>query len=263
MHRDPGLVITPDALAPLADDRTHAAFVVDFDGTLAPIVDHPDRAVALPEALDLLRLLVDDLALVGIVSGRPVDFLRERIGIDGLALVGQYGLERLVDGRIVFDPAAEPFVAPVAAALGEARARWPRLVIERKGAIAVALHWRTAPDAAPPIDEVSDLANQHGLALLPGRMVVELRPPLPVDKGTAVESLLGGRGIEAAAFAGDDVGDVAAFDALDSLVATGAVTTAVKVAVRSEESPDALLSRADNVVDGPAGLVAALRTLAR
>ncbi len=251
----------PVAFAPLAGDPRHAALVVDFDGTLAPIVDHPEHATALPAALDALRALVDDLELVAIVSGRPVDFLREHVAVAGLALVGQYGLERLVDRRVVFEPEAEPYVGPVAAVAEEAAARWPRVVVERKGQIAVALHWRMVPEAAPPIDEVSELASRHGLALLPGRMVVELRPPLAVDKGTAVESLLGGDGITRAGFAGDDVGDLAAFDALDRLVAAGALETAVRVAVRSEESPDALLARADAIVDGPEGLVTALDAL--
>ena len=200
---------------------------------------------------------------MGIVSGRPVDFLLERTGIGGLVLVGQYGLERLVDGRVTFDPRAEPYVPRIAEVAIEAAERWPRLVIERKGAIAVALHWRTDPGAVPPIDEVSELASRHGLTLLPGRMVVELRPPLPVDKGTAVESLLAGAGVTLGAFAGDDVGDLAAFDALDRLVASGALEQAVRVAVRSEESPPELLDRADAVVDGPEGLVAVLDALAR
>jgi trehalose 6-phosphate phosphatase len=235
--------------------------VVDFDGTLAPIVDHPDDAVALPGAIDVLRELTARLGMVGIVSGRPVDFLQEHVGIEGLVLVGQYGLEHLVDGRVTFDSRAEPYVQRVAEIATEAGERWPRLVIERKGAIAVALHWRTDPGAVPPIDEVSELASRHGLTLLPGRMVVELRPPLPVDKGTAVESLLSGSAVSWGAFAGDDVGDLAAFDALDRMVASGALEEAVRLAVRSEESPPELLDRADAIVDGPEGLVDALRAL--
>jgi trehalose 6-phosphate phosphatase len=235
--------------------------VVDFDGTLAPIVDHPEDAVARPESLEAVRALVDRLALVAIVSGRPIAFLRERVGIDGVVLVGQYGMEHLVDDHIVFDPDAEPYVGPVAAVAAEAASRWPRLVIERKGSIAVALHWRTVPDAAPPVDDVGELAARHGLALLPGRMVVELRPPLAVDKGTAVESLLSRAGISRAAFAGDDVGDLAAFDALDRLTELGVLETAVRVAVVSEETPAELLRRADATVDGPPGLGAALEEL--
>ena len=126
----------------------------------------------------------------------------------------------------------------------------PAAPIERKGAIAVTLHWRTDPAAEPPI-AVSELASRHGLALLPGRMAVELRPPLPVDKGTAVEALLAGSGVARGAFAGDDHGDLAAFDALDRMVASGALEDAVRIAVRSEESPPELLDRADPSSTGP------------
>jgi trehalose 6-phosphate phosphatase len=91
--------------------------------------------VAHPGAIDVLRTLVGELALVAIVSGRPVDFLRDHTGIDGLVLVGQYGLERLVDGRIMIDPGAEPYGRTVAPVADEAAARWPRLVIERQSAI--------------------------------------------------------------------------------------------------------------------------------
>lgn len=241
-------------LAPLARDPSCAAIVVDFDGTLAPIVDHPDRAMALPEAVDALRGLVGRYRLVGVVSGRPIEFLRDRLPIAGLALVGQYGLERLVGDEIVCNPDAERFADAVAAAEAEAEERWPRLVIERKGRLAVALHWRTVPDAAPVRADVQALAARHGLDLLPGRMVVELRPPVAIDKGTGLEALLRGSRVAVAGFAGDDRGDLAAFDALDRLVDDGTLETAVRIAVRSEEAPPELITRADLVVDGPRGL---------
>jgi len=247
----------------LARDPSRAGVVVDFDGTLAPIVDLPDDAVALPEAHRALADLTGRLGLVGVVSGRPVEFLRNRVGIEGVVLVGQYGMERLLDGEIVCDARAEPYVPVVAAATADAEQRWPGLVVERKGRLAVALHWRTVPDAAPDLDEVRALAERHGLAVLPGRMVVELRPRVEVDKGTAVEHLVGESRVTAAAFAGDDRGDLAAFDALDRLTGTGTLLTAVRVGVRSEEAPEELLDRADQVVDGPHGLATELHALAR
>jgi trehalose 6-phosphate phosphatase len=248
-------------LEPLARDLSRAALVVDFDGTLAPIVDHPDDARPLPRLVDVLRDLTGSLALVGVVSGRPVEFLRARLPVDGLALVGQYGLERLAGTEIRRDPRAEPYVAGVAAAASEAASRWPRLVIERKGDVAVALHWRTVPDDAPDADAVRALADAHDLALLPGRMVIELRPPLPVDKGAAVETLLVESGASAAAFAGDDHGDLTAFDALDRLQSQQLLDAAIRIAIRSEEAPVELLERADLVVDGPGGLAALLEPL--
>lgn len=238
----------------LARDPSRAAVVVDFDGTLAPIVDHPEGARALPASVDALSALVGRYRLVGVVSGRPVDFLRAQLPIAGLVLVGQYGLERLVDGEVTDAPAALPYVDAVRATAEEAGRRWPELVVERKGRLAVGLHWRTAPEAAPHPDDVAALAARHGLAVMPGRMVVELRPPVAIDKGTALEVLVRDAGVTAAAFAGDDHGDLAAFDALDRLEEARVLDLAVRIGVRSEEAPSELLARADLVVDGPAAL---------
>ena len=101
----------PGVLAPLVDQPGAAALVTDFDGTLAPIVDDPTRARPVPTAVRALEALARSLAVVGVVSGRPVEFLRAPLPADGLALVGQYGLERLVDGHIVVDERAEPSTA--------------------------------------------------------------------------------------------------------------------------------------------------------
>jgi trehalose 6-phosphate phosphatase len=94
-------------------------------------------------------------------------------------------------------------------------------------------------------------------------MARELRPPLPVDKGTAVTALLtDAPAIERASFAGDDHGDLAAFAALGRLRDDGALRAVTRIAVRSSEAPLELLDAADVVVDGPDGLAALLRALA-
>ena len=129
-------------------------------------------------------------------------------------MVGQYGLERDEGGRVLHDPRAALHEGAVAAAAAEAEARWPALLIERKGRVAVTVHWRTAPAHAPSAREIEDLARSHGLTVVPGRMAAELRPPVPVDKGSALADLLAVDGLTAAAFAGDDHGDLAAFAAL-------------------------------------------------
>ena len=132
--------------------------------------------------------------------------------------------------------------------------------MERKGAVAVGLHWRRRPDLeAAATDLGRRLAAAHGLRLEPGRQTLELRPPLDVDKGTAVEELAAGA--SAALFIGDDRGDLAAFDALTRLVDEGRLAHAVRVAVRSAEAPDALLERADLVVEGPRGTLRLLDDL--
>jgi trehalose 6-phosphate phosphatase len=254
----------PGPLVPLARDPEHGAVIVDFDGSLSTIVDDPADATVLPEARDALAALVGHVALVAVVSGRPVAVLDRVLAIDGLSLVGQYGLERREDGGIVVDPRIVPYRDAIAAAADEAERTLAGLLVERKEGVAVTVHWRATParsdEATRRVDEI---AARHGLTVYATRQARELRPPVPVDKGTAVEALLGPRWLAAACFAGDDRGDVPAFDALDRLVNDGRLGTAVRIAVRSGEAPPELLARADVVVEGPPGLAHLLADLAR
>jgi trehalose 6-phosphate phosphatase len=240
-----------------------AAILLDFDGSLAPIVADPALAALPAETLTVLGRLVERFLLVGIISGRPLDFLTRAVPLDGVELVGQYGLERRVDGQTVIDPAALPYRDRVAAAAVEAERRWPDLLVERKGEIAVTVHWRSLGDAgASAARDIDSLGAELGLAVYPTRMARELRPPLDVDKGSAVRSLLrDAPRATRAAFAGDDRGDLPAFDALDALEAQGRLERVARIAVRSDEAPGALIERADLVVDGPAGLLEWLRAL--
>ena len=250
----------PEALRGLVSQPSVTAVLVDFDGSVATIVDDPAAATVLPEARAVLGALAERVGLVGVVSGRPVEFLVRALALPALTVVGQYGLERAVDGQVVVDPQAQPYLPAVAAAAAELAEELPGLLIERKAGVAVTVHWRTAADReAEAIAVTERIAARHGLALYPTRRARELRPPVPVDKGTAVEGLLEGR--RAACFAGDDRGDLHAFDALDRLRERGALDTAVKIAVRSAEVPRELLDCADVGVDGPPGLVDVLEDL--
>jgi trehalose 6-phosphate phosphatase len=253
----------PSALAPLAARPQEAALLVDFDGSISKIVDDPADAVAMPEARAVLARLVGSLRAVAVVSGRPVSVLARAIDVDGITLVGQYGLERLEGGEVVVDPRAAPYLPAVAAAADEAERALPGLLIERKAGVAVTVHWRTAPERdAEATAAVADIARRHGLTVYSTRMAREIRPPVPVDKGTAVAALLDRLGVTEACFAGDDRGDVSAFDALTSAVADGRLHHAVRIAVDSPEAPPELLATADVTVDGPAGLVSLLDALA-
>ena len=251
----------PRALDSFVDDPARAALFVDFDGSLAPIVLDPAAARPLPAARAALARLVPLLDRVAVVSGRPASFLYEVLPIDGLGHVGTYGLERIVDGVVVLDERVRPYVGAVARAADEAEAALPGLRVERKGDVAVTVHWREQPDRGDDaIRWAAEAAPRLGLeAPLRGRMAVELRPPVPVDKGTTVAELA--RGMRAAAFAGDDAGDLPAFAALRALADDGVLGHAVSIGVRSDESPPAVHA-ADVVVEGPAGLAALLDALA-
>jgi len=245
-------------LEPLVGDPGHAGVLCDFDGTLAPIVDDPDTARPLPGVADALRALTDRYRLVAVVSGRPAAFLVEHLDVAGLRRFGSYGLERVgVGGRVELAAEAEPWRAAVAGVVDRARASAPsRVLVEDKG-VSVTLHVRTAPELEAWVRAfAAGEAARTGMVLHDARMSVELRPPLTVDKGSVVAALVAEAGLAAACFAGDDRGDLAAFAALDGL------PHALRVAVRSEESPPALLSAADVVVDGPAGVLELLRSLA-
>lgn len=249
--------------APFVADPASALVGVDFDGSLAPIVDDPERAAPLPEALDALGALAARDVLVAVVTGRPVAFVRRHLTDPAVAVVGQYGLERDEGGVMSVDPRAAAFAAAVAAAADEAEKRWPALRVERKGRIALTIHWRTAPADAPAPDDLERLATRHGLVAVPARMACELRPPLPVDKGRALTDLLGRRHLTAAAFAGDDHGDLAAFAALADWAGRATDRRALRVAVASAESPPELVVSADLVLAGPRELAAQLAALAR
>ena len=250
------------ALLPFADDPARSVVIVDFDGTLAPIVPDPPAAAPLPGAAGVLARLVRCAGTVAVVSGRPVSFLREALPVDGLVLRGQYGVERFDGATVSTLPEAHTWVDAVRAAADEAEASLPGLFVERKGALAVGLHWRRRPDLeTAAVDLGRRLAATHGLRLEPGRQTLELRPPLDVDKGTTAGELADGA--SAALVVGDDRGDLAAFAAVGHLMEEGRLRHALRVAVRSPENPPELLAQADLHVDGPDGALTLLGELAR
>lgn len=248
----------------LAAQPGAAAVLLDFDGSLSAIHVDPEAVTAPDATLALLGRLADRLALIAIVSGRPLDFLDRVVPVPKVELFGQYGLERRVDGRTVVEPDALPFRAAVATAAEEIARRWPDLLVERKGEIAVTVHWRALGDIADDVvGEIDALGSKLGLAVYPTRMARELRPPLPLDKGTAVRALIAeSPQVTRAAYAGDDRGDLPAFDALAELTEQGALERSVRIAVRSDEVPGELIERADLVVAGPEGLFDWLTALA-
>jgi trehalose 6-phosphate phosphatase len=249
-----------DLLRPFAREPNRSVVVVDFDGTLAPIVEDPAAARPLPGIVEVLGRLAQCLVRVAVVSGRPADFLRGHLSLPALTVAGQYGLERLEDGQVVIHPDARAWVPAVAEAARRAERALPGLHVERKGEVGVTLHWRRAPGLeADALSLGRQLANELGLATQPGRLALELRPPLPVDKGTVAEELA--TGAYAALVAGDDHGDLPFFDALDRLTAAGRLDHGLRLGIASPEAPPALLRRADLVIDGPAGLLAVLDQL--
>ncbi|MEU1298890.1 trehalose-phosphatase [Streptomyces shenzhenensis] len=260
-----------DGLAALLARPRTAVIGLDFDGTLAPIVADPEQARAHPDAVPALAALAPKVASVAVVTGRPAGVAVRYGGFAGvpglehLVVLGHYGAERwdAVSGT-VSAPAPHPGVAAVRAELpgfldriGAWRGTW----IEEKGR-AVAVHTRRAEDPQAAFEALrgplADLATRHGLIVEPGRLVLELRPP-GMDKGVALLEYVREIGAESVLYAGDDLGDLPAFAAVDKLRSDG--VPGLLVCSGSSEVTE-LAERADLVVDGPAGVVRLLRTLA-
>ena len=256
------------ALRPLREDPARAAVLCDIDGTLAPIVERADDAHVPEEVALLLGRLARRYGCVACISGRSAAEARRLVGVGGIAYAGSHGAELLAPGagsaRVM--PAFKSWeqrVRRFAAAHDTRERRLLRVRIEDKGPIA-AFHWRGVPDedaARTRLEGVAQEAEADGLEFHWGRKVLEVRPPVPVDKGQAVRELVERSGVKAALFGGDDATDLDAFAALDTLVGDGALDAGVKIGVHSSEGPAAIVEQADHVVDGTDGFIAVLEAL--
>lgn len=250
----------PRALHPLRDRPADTALFLDYDGTLAPIVDDPAGARPVEGAPDVLAALGHRLALVAVVSGRPAAFLRAQLGSPAkVHLAGLYGMEEVTaTGSLRRAPEAaawEPVVADVTRRV--AAAAPPGAEVEPKG-LTVTMHWRRSPAAESWATETAQReAAATGLVVQPGRMSLELRPPVDDDKGTVVRRL--GAGHPVVGCFGDDLGDLPAFAAAGELAAAGAIVA--RVAVTGGDSPPEVAAAADVVVACPGEAVALLRLL--
>jgi trehalose 6-phosphate phosphatase len=236
--------MTDDLLQRLAAEPERAAILLDVDGTLAPIVGEPSAAhVPEPTRAELARL-VSRYALVACVSGRAGADVERLVRVPGVAVVGEHGLELAPDAPVWADRIAE-FAAGV---------DWPA---ERKP-LSLTFHFRRAEDEAAArayLTQVESAARREGLVPRWGRMVLEVRPPVTADKGTAVTALLTRAAVTRALYAGDDTTDLDAFGSLAGL------ELGIRVAVDSPEASPQLLAAADLVVDGPPGMLELLQAL--
>jgi trehalose 6-phosphate phosphatase len=252
----------------LRADPTSAALLLDVDGTLAPIVEDHDAARVPPQTAAALAALAERYLLVACISGRHALDARRIVGLDQLVYAGNHGFELLMPGAE--QTALDPRVGDSAELAGSFTAGLDRdaltaagIRLEDKGPIH-AIHWRGAPDieaAEALAAEIAAQAEAAGLDVRRGRLVLELRPDVAVDKGAAVRHLIEVVGASAALYAGDDRTDLDAFRALRELSAEGTLRTAVCVGVASTEGPEEIQREADVVVDSPEEMADLLRGL--
>jgi trehalose 6-phosphate phosphatase len=257
-----------EALEPLRSDPGHAAVLLDIDGTLAPIVRHATDA-HVPEATRAVLIsIAGRYGLVGCVSGRRASIARQIVAIGTIAYVGNHGAELLRPRATAaeVDPELEQWVERVrafAVEMNTPELQRLRVRLEDKEAIA-AFHWRGAPDeeaAERAVHVIAERAQERGLAVHWGRKVLEVRPPVALDKGLGISALLRGSPVRAAVYVGDDTTDIDAFRGLRSLVEAGSLESALCVAVSSDEAPPELAREADLAVDGTEGVRGLLEAL--
>jgi trehalose 6-phosphate phosphatase len=256
-------------IEPLRADPPHSAILLDVDGVLAPIVRHADDA-HVPEPTRVLVIAVAKrYGLVACITGRRATTARRIVSLGSITYVGNHGAEVLRGG------ATEVELDPEVAAWSRRIAEWAeRAWSDRLDRLRVrsedkefirAYHWRGAPDEAAAEEAVRELAKraeEDGFVVHWGRKVLEVRPPVPLNKGRGVERLLDGTDITAAVYVGDDNTDVDAFETLRKLTSAGRLETGLCVGVRSDETPPELEEQADVLVDGPHGVRMLLSALA-
>ena len=236
----------------LRERAARAGILLDFDGSLAPIVARPELAAPAPGVREALTAVVDLYAVVAVVTGRRAEEVADLLSVRGLRYEGLYGLQA-GSAELTF-PGREQVERAAATVDGA----W----VEDKGASA-AIHYRQTSEPGRArvtlLASLAPLASQAGMAVIEGKMVLEIVPRDRPLKGGAVERIVGEENLEAVLYAGDDLADLEAFAVLDRLRARGLLT--VKVAVRADGTPEALLEGADRIVDGSLGLVELLREL--
>lgn len=250
----------PPVLAPLVDAAPNALLVLDFDGTISHIVDHPDDAVAVEGTIDVLIELTQ-FVRVAFITGRPVEWLVARLSPcaeRGVEFIGLHGHERLRDGVIVPHRDSAPWRDVIDEVHAEVIATAPRDVVTEPKGLGLALHFRNSASAEEWIRAfTSRVAAETGLVAHDTRYAVELRPPVDLDKGHAMHELIAEHAPRAVAFFGDDLVDLPAVIAMRThpSVATAAFY------VDSHEGPAEMREAADVVLRSPIEAVDVLRAL--
>jgi trehalose 6-phosphate phosphatase len=258
-----------EALAPLRANPTGSAVLLDIDGTLSPIVENAADARVPETTRKLLIAISRRYGLVACISGRRASEARAMVSIGTITYIGTHGAELLQSGWT--EPVLDPNVQEWTSRIDQFRLdadtpdlRRARVRIEDKGPI-VAFHWRGAGDesaARAAIDGLAARAQAAGFEVHWGRKVMEVRPPVRIDKGAGVAALLHRSGVQVALYAGDDVTDLDAFASLKRLKAAGSLTDAICVGVLSDDGPAEIETESDITVDGTAGMQELLAALA-
>jgi trehalose 6-phosphate phosphatase len=198
------------------------------------------------------------------ISGRAAEDALRLVGIEEIVYYGNHGFEILRDGEVEITPEAKPYKEKIEELENKAREELEPLgaFVEEKG-ITASIHYR---NASYEVGErckgfVKREGERLGLRITVGRGVVEARPPIRADKGTAIRKLVEEYEPQKALFIGDDTTDLDAFRELEKLREEGVLKEILRIGVKSDEGPPEIVSEADIVVEGTEGVGRVLRAL--
>lgn len=236
-----------------------SALLSDFDGTLSPIAPTPEAAFLHPDLVHVIPVVAAKEPLFGIITGRAVDDARQKVGVDDVLMVGNHGLEWFDRGNYRAHPAgvaAEQSIVDALEAINEDLKGLDRdltgIVFENKR-LSASIHYRLVAEPesfdAPLAAITQRRADDFGLRMTTGKMMVELRPVARVSKGSAVSDIVANHHLRGVVFLGDDVTDVDAFLAITRLRESGALDAGLSVGVLSEDTNPAIVESADVLVN--------------
>lgn len=245
-----------------------AGVVTDIDGTIAPIAATPGAARVDADARRALMRLIPRLTLVAALTGRRAADGAAVVQIPDLPVVGNHGMEMLIGDILTADADAAPYAPNVHRVIERMRAAPlpPGTILEDKGPTA-SVHYRLAPNhreaRAALFALLEPLATAEGLFLTEGRALIEIRPPVPIDKGHALARLCFAHALDAVVMFGDDLTDVDAFATLRALRADGKVAgLSVGVVAPDGTAPPEVLASVDAIATGVTGIAALLTAVA-
>lgn len=244
-------------------EKPRKGIITDVDGTISPIVDTPDAAQVTPRSKELLTELVNYMTVVGVISGRAAGDVQARVGVPGMVYVGNHGMERWRDGQVEIPQTVRvhrPGMEAVLQATRPYEESLPGVLVEDKDA-SLSIHYRKAADPKSVANTLrpllNELSQENNLRVFEGRMIFEVRPPLDMNKGSALRALVQEYTLDAALYMGDDTTDVDAINAARDL-REAEQCYAFGFGVAGEETPAPVLESADFLLDGVSGVEAFL-----
>lgn len=251
--------------------RRPAGLFTDIDGTISFMAPRPDEASVVPEARAALSEIERYLDMTGIVTGRALDMAMGLVQLPSLSYVGNHGLEWRIDGTHEDNPAALAGRGGLQQALATIADSATRLelaqglLLEDKR-LSATVHYRQTPNPERFLEEMlpvlAEVAGTHDLQLVPGRMIMELRPNTGISKGTALRDIVTQYGLKGVVFSGDDISDVEGFEILGAMRDAGTID-ALMIGVVGPETPVRVRDTSDVHVADPTQMSAVLTEIGR